>query len=192
MSRPTVVFLLFTIFLGGPQLARAEWYAGAEATNLELRMSFEYGREYYDLSPARLNLGYLWDGVGVEFQAYSDANETINVQGLNLYIANEETVGAHLVWFADEINTKITAGAIRTKITNTLVDFDVTDEDVVVLIGLSASFVYNFTENFGLSAGYNYYEGKTDLPNTTVSGPGLSSRISTVLSGFSAGLQYRF
>jgi len=189
MSKKSFGFLFFAVFLVGTQSVRAEWYAGAEATNLELRMSFEYGREHYDLSPARLNLGYIWDSIGVEFQFYSDQDKTINVQGLNLYIANEETVGAHFVFFEDDINTKVTAGVIRTKITNTLVDFDVTDHDVVVLIGLSASYVYEFTENFGLSIGYNYYEGKTDLPNTTA---GDAHRISTVLSGFSAGLQYRF
>lgn len=185
-------FVVLFLLLGFSLNTNAEWYVGADATNLTYRMSLDTGREIYKLSPARIKFGYLTGSAGFELQAYSGEDDTVTSAGTDIFLKTEEMFGAHFIFSPEERNYYVTVGVVRTKFTNILVGSGATDVGIANLIGFSAGYQYELFSGLFLSADYNYYEGKTQLPNTTASGPGLSQRIPSVLSGFSVGAKYSF
>jgi opacity protein-like surface antigen len=186
-----VVFFFMLLTAAGP--AHAEWYAGAEATNLKYKLEFTGFHEYYDLGPVRAYGGYLWDTVGIEFQAYTNESDgIIDISGDPFTLDIENTYGLFIrattpnkVWYG-------LVGVIRTTTNYTDVLAPKTVSDDLLLWGLTVGMQYEVVSNLSVTLNYSYYEGKTNLAGIAYSGPGYTTRIDSKVSGVGIGLNYRF
>lgn len=173
---------LAAILLGFSSLANAQFFIGADATALDARIEWNIPVsivQTYDLTPARVRLGYQGDFFGFEVHAYSKDDDTSSSNGFDDKLELDTSYGAYLrmqerwvyarlgvTWF-DTIYTDLISGYV--------------DEDMIAMPTATLGVEVQLGEHIGINLDYTYATGSANYstispnssPDMRIQGPAL-------------------
>jgi hypothetical protein len=187
----TICGVLTALLLGFSSTASAEFFIGADATSLKANIDWSSPPidQNFDLTPARLRLGYQGKFFGFEVHAYSKVDDTSTDNGFTDKLELDTSFGAYLRMQEKWVYARLGATWFDTYYTDVVLG--ITDRDVIVMPTFALGLDIPLTKNLAVNLDYTYANGKARYPSITVLGPGLADP-SLRIQGPGLGLTVKF
>jgi hypothetical protein len=180
---------LMALLLAFSSTASAEYLIGADATSLKANIDWTNIDMNYDLTPARIRLGYQGEFFGFEIHAYSKADDISTDNGYTDKLELETSYGAYVRMQEKWVYARLGVTWFDTYYTDT--NLGVTDRDVIAMPTFALGFDIPLGKNLAVNLDYTYADGRARYPNITASGPGLTDPTLRI-QGPGLGLTFKF
>ena len=158
------------LLLGFSSMASAEFFIGADATSLKANIDWSTPPidQNYDLTPARVRLGYQRGFWGFEVHAYSKVDDTSTDNGFTDKLELDTSFGAYVRMQEKWVYARLGVTWFDTYYTD--VGAGITDRDVIAMPTFALGLDIPLGKNFAVNLDYTYADRTANYPNITTSG----------------------
>jgi hypothetical protein len=165
---------LAALLLGFSSMASAEFFIGADATSLDAKIEWNVPVsivQNYDLTPARLRVGYQGEFFGFEVHAYSKDDDTSTSNGFDDKLELDTSYGAYLRMQERWIYARLGVTWFDTYYTD--LNLGLTDRDVIAMPTAVLGIEVQLGKHIGINLDYTYATGSANYPTISSGSPDL-------------------
>jgi hypothetical protein len=168
---------LIAFLLGFSSLANAQFFIGADGTSLGAKIDWNQPVSVvhtYDLTLARVRVGYQGDFFGFEVHAYSKDDDTSESSGYLGKLELDTSYGAYLRMQEKWVYARLGVTWFDTYYTLALASnpsATVTDRDVIAMPTFALGIEVPLGQHIGINLDYTYADGKANYPAFSYGSP---------------------
>lgn len=173
--------VLTVLLLGLSGTASAEFFVGADATSLKSYIDWSAPSidQNFELTPARLRLGYQGEFFGLEVRGYSNVDDTSTDNGFTDKLEIDTSYGIYLRMQEKWVYALVGATWFDTYYTD--VNLGITDRDVIAMPTFALGLDIPLGKHLAVNVDYTYADGTANYtqitgfgsPTLRIQGPGL-------------------